>query len=138
MNAVRQQEARKAKEERRTTRVVHVQQEGGKQTKTDREKENKTMTPDPKEKTQTKEQTKEYTREQERLFSEMTDRAMKNYELAVRTGLKLQEEASQMCANLLSQTATSQNYQKQMANLSSVANSVMPAAQRRMEEVLDL
>jgi hypothetical protein len=74
----------------------------------------------------------------EKPVSEMADQALKNYEQALRTGLKLQEEAVRWWSGLLNQTAGSQDWQRRFTSLTSLANGVMPAAQKRMEEVLDL
>jgi len=94
------------------------------------------MKSEAKEKTGTKE--KENSREQEKLMSEMASQARKNYEQAVRTGLKLQEEAAQWWTSIASQTAPTQDWQKRFASLASLANSSLPAAQRRVEELVEL
>src|SRR5258706_8030630 len=70
-------------------------------------------------------------------ISDMAEKALRNYEHAVRTGLKMQEEAVQAWTNLFSQSAT-QDYQKGFTRFNTVANAIMPAAQKRMEETLDL
>lgn len=69
---------------------------------------------------------------------DLADQAMKNCEQAVRTGLKLQQEAGQWWVGLFNQCASAQDWQKRFTNVASVANGVMPAVQKRMEEVLDL
>jgi hypothetical protein len=71
-------------------------------------------------------------------LSEMADRAMKNYEQALRTGLKLQEETVQCWNNLFNQTASAEDWQKRLGNLTALSNELMPMTQRRMEEVLAL
>ena len=71
-------------------------------------------------------------------LSEAADKAMKNYEQAVRTGLKLQEEAAHLWTNFLNQSASPQDWQKRFPGATNVANGVLPAAQKRMEEALDL
>ncbi len=71
-------------------------------------------------------------------FSEMADSALKNYEQAVRTGLKLQEEAGKWWTSMFNQTAFGQDWQKQWTNLSGMANSLLPLTQRRVEEVMGL
>lgn len=70
--------------------------------------------------------------------SEVTDKAMKNFEQALRTGVKLQEEAAHYWTSILNHTATAQDWQKQVTNMSQVANGFMPAAQKQMEGVLGL
>jgi len=81
---------------------------------------------------------KESTYQRAKPLSEAADKAMKNYEQAVRTGLKLQEEAAHLWTNLLNQSASPQDWQKRFSGATAVANGVLPAAQKRMEEVLDL
>lgn len=67
--------------------------------------------------------------------SEMLDQGLKNYEQALRTGLKLQEEAGQCWTKLLGQAASHQDLQKQIALL---ASDVIPATQKLMESCLEL
>src|SRR5436305_13671999 len=74
----------------------------------------------------------------EKPVSEMAEKAMRNYEQALRTRVKLQEEAGRWWTTMLNQTTSTQDWQKRMSNITSVANGVMPVAQRRMEEVMDL
>lgn len=81
---------------------------------------------------------KETARETERPAAEMTNQAMKNYEQALRTGLKLQEEAIRWWSGVMTQAATAQDWQNRFNNVANLANGVMPLAQKRMEEVLDL
>jgi hypothetical protein len=69
---------------------------------------------------------------------EMTDQAMRSYEQALRTGMKLQEETSKWWGNLLNQGTPAQDWQKRFLNFVGVANVLVPATQKRMEEVLDL
>jgi len=83
-----------------------------------------------------KEKTQSQTKEKP--ISEMADKALKGYEQAIRTGLKLQEEATRWWTSTLSQTASPQDWQKRFTNATALANGVMPIAQRRMEEVLEL
>lgn len=67
--------------------------------------------------------------------SEMLDQGLKNYEQALRTGLKLQEEAGKCWTKLLNQAASPQDLQKQMA---SMVNDMIPATQKSMEGYLGL
>ena len=71
-------------------------------------------------------------------FAEMADTALKNYEQAVRTGLKMQEEAGKWWSSMLTKTAGTQEWQKRFTDFSGIANSMMPLAQRRIEEVMCL
>ncbi|HEV2391005.1 MAG TPA: hypothetical protein VG146_01445 [Verrucomicrobiae bacterium] len=71
-------------------------------------------------------------------MSDMADTAMKNYEQAVRTGLKLQEEAGKCWTSMLNQATYSQDWQKQFTQMTGVANNLMPLAQQRMEDFMAL
>ena len=70
--------------------------------------------------------------------TEMADAARKNYEHAFRTGQRLQEEAAQWWTKMASQTSTAGDWQKQFANLTSAASRVMPLAQKRVEDAIEL
>ena len=85
-----------------------------------------------------KDKAKESTYQKTKPLSEAADKAMKNYEQAVRTGLKLQEEAAHLWTNLLNQSASPQDWQKRFSSASHVANGIFPAAQKRLEDVLNL
>ena len=81
---------------------------------------------------------KESTAGKEPPLAEMADQARQNYQQALRTGQRLQEEAGQWWTRMFNQTATVADWQKQVANLTSVASRVMPLAQRRLEEAMNL
>ncbi len=70
--------------------------------------------------------------------AEMTNQAMKNYEQALRTGLKMQEEAVKWWSGMITHATTAQDWQNKLNNVANLANEVMPMAQKGMEEVLDL
>jgi len=74
----------------------------------------------------------------EATVTEMADTARKNYEQAFKTGQKLQEEAAQWWSRMAGQTATTADWQKQFANFTSMFSRVMPLAQKRIEEAMDL
>lgn len=82
--------------------------------------------------------TKEHNGDPTKTFSEMADSALKNYEQAVRTGLKFQEEAGKWWTSMFNQTAFGQDWQKQWNSLTGMANSLLPLTQRRVEEVMGL
>jgi hypothetical protein len=69
---------------------------------------------------------------------ETADQAMKNYEQALRTGLRFQEEAWQCWSAMLNQSASNQEWQKYVSNATATANGVLPATQKRMEEAMEL
>jgi hypothetical protein len=85
-----------------------------------------------------KEKSKESTSQKTKPMSEAADKAMKNYEQAVRTGLKLQEEAAHLWTSLLNQSASPQDWQKRFSSATAVANGVLPVAQKSLDDVLDL
>ena len=64
--------------------------------------------------------------------SEVFDQAMKNYEQALRTGLKFQEETGKWWVNLFNQSGSQQDAYKQFAS------DVIPAAQKRFGECVEL
>lgn len=67
--------------------------------------------------------------------SEVFDQALKNYEQTLRTGLKLQEEASRWWTNILTQATSAQDWQKR---ITTAANDVIAPTQKRLEEYLAL
>lgn len=79
-----------------------------------------------------KESTKETT------LSDIADNVMKNYEQFVRTGLKLQEEASRCWSNLMTQSTSVRDFQKPLSKFTDVATGVLPEAQKRVQELLEL
>lgn len=81
---------------------------------------------------------KETMKDQEKAMSDMADKAMKNYEQALRAGVKLQEEAVRCWTNVLNQTASPQDWQRRLTNLTALTSEMMPMTQRRMEEMLEL
>jgi hypothetical protein len=71
-------------------------------------------------------------------MTETADPGMKSYEQALRAGLKFQEEACQCWYNLLNQSASTSDWQKYFAQASAAVTGVMPTAQKRVEEGLEL
>src|SRR5512133_333476 len=70
--------------------------------------------------------------------TDMAEKAMKNYEQALRTGLKFQEEAGKWWTSVFNQAGLTPDWHKRVNDWSGVASSLMPLAQRRMEEMLAL
>ncbi|HWX20271.1 MAG TPA: hypothetical protein VN578_10255 [Candidatus Binatia bacterium] len=79
-----------------------------------------------------------YMKDNTKPLADMADTAMKNYEQAVRTSLKFQEEAGKWWSSMLNQATFAQDMQKRFNNVTGMANTLMPLAQRRMEEVMSL
>lgn len=67
--------------------------------------------------------------------SEMLDEGWKNYEQALRSGLKYQEEAGRCWTRMFSQAASPQDFQKQL-NL--ISSDLIPAARKSMEDCLEM
>lgn len=81
---------------------------------------------------------KENTKDKEKSPGEIGNQIMKNYEQAVQTGLKIQEEAVQCCNRVFNQTVLSQEWQRRLASFTDTTNGFLPEAQKRTQEVLDL
>ena len=69
---------------------------------------------------------------------DFADKALKNYEQIVKTGLKLQEEAGRCWTNFYTQTASFQDFRKPMSRFAGVTTGVLPEAQKNLQSVLDL
>ena len=66
---------------------------------------------------------------------ELVEQAMKNYEQALKTGLRVQEESAKWCIGVLSQCASAQDWQKRVKG---IAEDVLPQTQKSVEESLKL
>ncbi len=71
-------------------------------------------------------------------LKDMAEAARRNYEQAVRTGQRLQEEAGQWWSRAFGQVSTMAEWQKQFAQFSNLATRAMPVAQKRFDEALTL
>ena len=71
-------------------------------------------------------------------MAEQTEQAFKNWEQAFRSGLKLQQEAGQWWNTMMHQAAAAPNWQKPFVEFANEANRIIPAAQKRVEEVVEL
>src|SRR5262249_3632986 len=71
-------------------------------------------------------------------LDDMADKARKQYEQAMRTGQKLQEEAGQWWTKMLSQATTANDWQKQFTNAATLTGRMLPMAQQRMEDTMEL
>lgn len=77
-------------------------------------------------------------KDKEKNPAEIANQIMKNYEQAVQTSLKIQEEAVKCCNRVFNQAALSQEWQKRLTSFADTTNGFLPEAQKRAEEVLDL
>ena len=71
-------------------------------------------------------------------FSNMAEEAVKSYEQILRTGLKLQQEVAEWWGNSLQQAVPPPDWGKCFAEYTSSASKIIPAAQKRLEEVMHL
>lgn len=71
-------------------------------------------------------------------MSDMAEQAVKNCEQALRSSIKMQQEAGQWLNDWVKQALPTDDWQKRFGNFSALTNDLMPATQKRMEEVLDL
>jgi hypothetical protein len=78
------------------------------------------------------------TQDATRPLSELADAALKNYEQALRTSLKLQEEAGKWWSSMLHQTTLAEDWQKRVSSMSGLTSSLLPVAQRRLEDMMSL
>lgn len=67
--------------------------------------------------------------------NELFDQAIKSYEHALRTGVRLQEDAARWWTNLFHQTAWTQDWHR---HVSSAMSQAIPTAQKNMEESIRL
>ena len=67
--------------------------------------------------------------------ADLYDQAVRNYEQALKTGLRLQEECGKWWTNVLNQTTRPQAWEK---NVASALNEAFPAARKNIEETLRL
>src|SRR5512138_2361509 len=70
--------------------------------------------------------------------AEMAEATLKNYEQAMRMGLKMQEEAGRWWTSMFNQGSFAQEWQKRFNDVNGVASSLMPLTEKRMEEVINL
>ena len=69
---------------------------------------------------------------------ETTDQVMKNYEQAIRSGLKFQEEIWQSWCAMVNQSPLAPEWPKKFIGAAGLANGFVPLAQKRMEETIAL
>ena len=69
---------------------------------------------------------------------ESADQAIKNYEQALRTGLKMQEDAWQSWCSLVNQPAGVPDWQKRFTTAAEAANAAVPQVQKRLQETVEL
>lgn len=85
-----------------------------------------------------KTQTASSTREKKYPLSDMAEQVTKNYEQALRSGIKMQEEAVQCCSKWFNQSAPADDWQKGLTKFTSLVNEYVPENQKRVEELVDL
>jgi len=75
------------------------------------------------------------TEEKTKPVTDLFEQAMKSYEQALKTGVKMQEESAKVFSNLVNQSSSPQDWQKKMK---SVADDFVPQTQKSVEEGLKL
>jgi len=75
------------------------------------------------------------TEEKTKPVTDLFEQAMKSYEQALKTGVKMQEESMKYFSNLLSQNSSPQEWQKQMK---SMTDGFIPQTQKTVDEGLKL
>jgi hypothetical protein len=75
------------------------------------------------------------TDEKSRPVSDLFEQAMKNYEQALKTGMKFQEESSRVWSGLLGQATSPQDWGKKVK---AMADEVIPQTQKSLEDGLKL
>ena len=75
------------------------------------------------------------TEEKTKPVTDLYDQAMKSYEQAMRTGVKMQEESAKFFSNLVNQTTSPQDWQKRMK---AVADEFIPQTQKSVDEGVKL
>jgi hypothetical protein len=67
--------------------------------------------------------------------TDLFEQAMKSYEQALKTGIRMQEESANVFSNLISQATSPQDWQKQ---IKAVADDFVPQTQKAVDEGLKL
>jgi hypothetical protein len=75
------------------------------------------------------------TDERTKPVTELFEQATKNYEQALKTGLKLQEESGKLWTNLFNQVSSPQDWQKKVKT---TFDDVIPQTQKTLDETLKL
>jgi hypothetical protein len=75
------------------------------------------------------------TEEKTKAVTDLFEQAMKNYEQALKTGLKLQEESSKCWAGFLGQAPSPQEFQKRVK---AMVDNVVPQTQKSIDDCLKL
>jgi hypothetical protein len=82
--------------------------------------------------------TSDEAKDQAASISEMSDAMRKNCEQALKTSLKLQEEAGRWWGSVFNPAACAQNWQEQLNTATRTANTILPLAQKPVSELIDL
>jgi hypothetical protein len=75
------------------------------------------------------------TEEKTKPVTDLFEQAMKSYEQALKTGMKLQEDSAKCFSNLVSQTTTPQDWQKRMKTMT---HDFIPQSQKNVDEALKI
>lgn len=75
------------------------------------------------------------TEEKTKPVTDLYDQAMKSYEQALKTGMKMQEESAKYFSNLVNQSTSPQDWQKR---IKTVADEFIPQTQKTVDEGVKL
>ena len=75
------------------------------------------------------------TEEKTKPMTDLFDQAIKNYEQALRTGLKLQEDSGKLWTNLINHTHSPQDWQRKAK---SISDDFIPQTQKAMDDGIKL
>ena len=75
------------------------------------------------------------TEEKTKPVTDLFDQAMKSYEQALKTGVKMQEESAKFFSNLVNQTTSPQDWQKRMK---AMTDEFIPQTQKAVDEGVKL
>ena len=81
--------------------------------------------------------TTDETKEQAASMSDMADALRKNWEQALRTGLKLHEESGRWWSSVYNPAAAIHQWQEQLTAATRTANSLLPLVQKPVAEMVD-
>lgn len=88
--------------------------------------------------TTTTSKTKETTREATGLMSELSDQAFKNWEQALRSGIRMQEQAGQWWNESLNAASVMRDWQQRVMEFQSAATRMVPESQRQVEQIIEM
>ncbi len=77
-------------------------------------------------------------REKKNPVSDMAEQIVKNYEQALRSSIKMQQEAVQCWSKWFNQSAPVEDWQRRVTRFTNLVNQYVPENEKRVEELVDL